>query len=219
MISTSTLEVSYLRNKKIAFIGDSITADNRSNYISLLLQQLTETIDVNTIEIVNDGVDSSSIIDALDRLPELIIEENPDIFIVFIGVNDSKIFKKVECPLLSPDRYYQAYKILLERIDAEGPKDKILMTMPELLFDEINNGPFLANYWYWKPEIYVEYVNIIKKLAEEHSCHIADIYEAFKHTNIKERLFYDDGVHPNIYGHKIIATELLKTIKHIGSIK
>ncbi|MBI5824616.1 MAG: hypothetical protein HZB18_11355 [Chloroflexi bacterium] len=49
-------------------------------------------------------------------------------------------------------------------------------------------------------------------MASDRKLFLADVYDAFKVNKKKNRLFYEDGVHPNIYGHKIIASEIVKSL-------
>ena len=139
---------SWLADTTIAFIGDSITADGRSNYVSLLMSTLSDHVDASGVNVVNAGVDSSSVIDALDRLPDILLEHDPDVCVFFLGVNDSKIFHGIEKPLLSVNMYKDGYAHLLDAADKGRSRTKVLLTIPPLLFDEIKTGTFLANYWY-----------------------------------------------------------------------
>ena len=205
--------ISRLLDMKLCFVGDSITAEKRSNYVTLVLDMLSETVDISRIKIANVGIDSCSIINALDLIPDILLEEDPDIFVIFIGVNDSKIFRRIDRPLIPVTLFEESYSALLSRIDADRLRHKVLVTIPPLLFDEIEKGEFLANYWYWDPSMYSGYVDCIRRLANKHNCIIANVHEAFKHANNGgKRLFYEDGVHPNIYGHKVIAGEIVTAL-------
>ena len=209
--------ISNLLDMKLCFVGDSITAEKRSNYVTLVLDILSDRVDLSQFRITNAGVDSSTIINALDLVPDILLEEDPDIFVIFIGVNDTKIFRRIDRPLIPITLFEESYSALLSRIDADRLRHKVLVTIPPPLFDEIINGEFLANYWYWDSSMYVEYVDCIRRVADKHNCIIAEVYEAFKHANNGgKRLFYDDGVHPNIYGHKVIAGEIVTALIHLA---
>ncbi len=210
--------LSWLRGKKIVFIGDSITADNKSNYVTLTINEIANKIDVNSLGVVNYGVDSYSIHDALDMIPEIIIEEDPDVFVIFIGVNDSKVFHYLNRPLIAPDLFKDSYSALLDRIDASGGmRYKVLVTLPALPFDEIDSGEFLVDYWYWKPSLYLQYTEAIRELGNRERCSVAEIYESFRPTESNGvRLFYEDGVHPNIYGHRIISDAVVKALSNLA---
>lgn len=202
----------WLLGKTIVFIGDSVTADSRSNFVTLLTESLSDQIDYTKVNIVNSGVDSSSVVDALDRIPDVLMDNDPDLFIILLGINDSKIFHYINKPLLTPEVFKETYINVLMRIDAYKINRKILVTPPPLLFDEINEGSLLHNYWYWIPSDYEKYITIIQEIGRQFNASVADVYHAFKEDRSGHRLFYQDGVHPNIYGHKIIATQILNKI-------
>jgi lysophospholipase L1-like esterase len=205
----------WLEGKTIAFIGDSITADLKSNYVTLVANKLTDFINMTNVTIVNSGINSSSIVDALDRLPDLFWESDPEVVILFIGINDSKVFHHIEQPLIRSDVFAESYSALIRRLDAQRVRKKILINLPALMFEEIRQGDFLKDYWYWIPDLYMKYNVVIEDIAQQHNCLVADIYSAFKKSKY-QRLFYEDGVHPNIYGHKIISHEVLECLKSLG---
>lgn len=70
----------------IVAIGDSITVGVGASFIDFsYVNRLSEAVG---IDIINEGVSGDTSRDVLDRLPS-IIEQNPDIAIVFIGGNDA----------------------------------------------------------------------------------------------------------------------------------
>jgi lysophospholipase L1-like esterase len=208
---------SWLEHKKIAFVGDSVTADLRSNYVTLTMNGLAEQIDASSLTVINSGVDSSSAVEALDRAPELLIEDDPDVIVVFLGINDSKIFRSIDRPLITSDLFTESYRSLLDCLDHNRLRRKVLVTPPPLLFDEILSGDFLKDYWYWTPSSYLEYVVAIRELANRPDSALADVYSAFERHKGRNRLFGEDGVNPNIYGHRIIAASVLDALASFGS--
>ena len=215
-IQDQTSLYSWFKGKKIAFIGDSVTADLTGNYVTMVADRLASLLDASSIEIINSGVDSSSVLDALDRLPDVLIESDPDVFVFFLGINDSKIFRQIDRPLLSSTEFEKSYTSLLDLADAERQRLKILVTIPPLLFEKIKNGTLLEKYWYWIPADYEKYVKAIRKIAIRKNCVIADVYNQFQNPNTKlDKLFKDDGVHPNIYGHRLIADTVMKSLLNL----
>jgi len=200
----------------IAFLGDSITADNRFNYTSMLINMLSEKMAIENIDIINSGVDSSSIFDALDRIPELFCENDKiDIIFVFIGVNDSKIFYGVDKPLVPINIYKEKYIDLLSLIKLKSTETQIvLINLPYLDFDKINNSDLLSDYWYWNIEEYCLYNNSIFELTREFNIGFVDIYNSFlMKANELSSYFTFDGVHPNAKGHQLIAQKILDLLQ------
>lgn len=214
----TTPSLSWLTGKRVAFVGDSITADLKSNYVTLTVDLLADVTNVRSMTIINSGIDSSSVPDALDRLPDLLLEYNPDIYVIFLGVNDSKIFRSINQPLISPKMFEECYARLLDGIDHGAVQSKILVTPPPLLYEEIRTGEILKDYWYWQPDLYIEYVNIVKRLAKRPGCELADAYASFEATGEGlSGLFFEDGVHPNIYGHRLIAKSVFDALSRLPS--
>jgi acyl-CoA thioesterase-1 len=210
----------WLQGKSLAFIGDSITADLRWNYVTLCVDKLADHVDVTSMTFVNSGVDSSSILDAMDRLPDILIEHDPDVLVVFIGVNDSKIFHSSGKPLMSAEVFEQSYATFLQCADAKRCRQKVLVTIPPLLFGRIRSGELLKTYWYWTPEHYAEYVHAIRRVASHPVCVVADVHDLFlREGDGLARLFDTDGVHPNIYGHRLIARVILEALGELGELR
>lgn len=217
-MSTSSSSLAWLKGKRLAFIGDSITAELRWNYVTLVVDRIADQVDVGTMTIVNSGVDSSSILDALDRLPEVLIEHDPEVLVVFVGVNDSKIFRSTGQPLMPPKVFAESYANFLDQVDHIMVRRKVLVTPPPLLFKEIEAGDLLKDYWYWEPTLYMEYIKAIRKLEIRPSCVIADAYMSFSKQSVeRNRLFDVDGVHPSIYGHRLIADVVLNALRSLGN--
>ncbi len=203
---------SWLEGKSIVFLGDSVTAERRSNYISLFLNKLSEEIDTSKVGVINSGVDSNTVLDVLDRVPDVLYESNPDIVSIFVGINDSKVFHHIKKPLLSPELFKESYQLLIDRINVKRKRTFLLITPPRLLFEEIDKSNFLDDYWYWIPSQYEKYIQAIEDVASANDCLLVDVYKAFIGNRSNKRLFYEDGVHPNIYGHKIIAEEIANAL-------
>jgi lysophospholipase L1-like esterase len=204
--------ISSLIGKRIAFLGDSVTADTRSSYVTLIMDFLSNGIDATTIDVINSGVDSSSVYDAIDRIQD-VLEMDPDIFIIFLGINDSKIIEFVNKALVDVDSFERSYSMLLDRIDSKRKRTVILLTLPPLLFEKIDKGNLLKEYWHWNFDDYLKYNNVIQRIGLQHDSIVADIYSEFvNYDGDLGKLYYDDGVHPNIYGHQIIANAVLKAI-------
>lgn len=215
MINEDVKRVRWLESKTIAFVGDSVTADKRHSYVSMVVDRLADLIDVSTINVINDGIDSSSICDALDRLPAL-LEQDPDVIVICLGINDSKIFWHVDKPLLYPEVFETIYKTFLERADFPRIRKKVLVTPLNLLFDDIRNGDFLTDYWYWEKQLYYKYIEAIRRLADGTMSSLADANVILADKENIQKYLCTDGVHPNVYGHRVIAEAVLHALITLG---
>src|SRR6478672_4650043 len=86
LLSCTTMQ----KKKRIIFFGDSITefASRPGGYISDISEMLVKNKLENNYELVNAGVSSNKIYDLYLRMDEDVISKNPDVVVIFIGVND-----------------------------------------------------------------------------------------------------------------------------------
>lgn len=201
-----------LQRSSIVFFGDSITADTRANYISLLFSALEEQRDTSSVEVVTSAIDSSTIFCVLDRLPDLLIEHEPSIVSLFVGINDSKRFRYIDRPLVPVDAFEYGLSAFFDRAKVNWGTTKFLvMGLPPLCFDKIRQGEFLSEYWYWDEDEYAEYNRRIQKVAKYAKARFVDLDAVYgKAGGRRESLFISDGVHPNIKGHRLIAQAWLE---------
>lgn len=197
---------------KILFIGDSITDANRDNtdptdlgegYVSLLAEKLRPLYENMSFTFVNKGVSGNRIFDIAERLERDCIAENPDIVILFEGINDvwHKYSHGIEFDL---DAFSACYESVAAKIKESGAK--LIIAEPFLL-----NVPDKKRF---RKEFDPE-VAAIKKIAEKY----ADAYIAFDEifTGVSKSVsisaYSADGIHPTHRAARLIADNLIKKIR------
>ena len=110
--------------KKVVLFGDSITEGKniRSSFAKILADKLKKYI------ILNKGVSGNIILDAVNRLENDVIRENPDIVIIFFGINDAQIRAKfIEKQLNKPNKKNKEFlrKLRILKLRLLGGKSKI----------------------------------------------------------------------------------------------
>ena len=197
---------------KILFIGDSITAANRDKtdptdlgegYVSLLAEKLRPLYENMSFTFVNKGVSGNRIFDIAERLESDCIAENPDIVILFEGINDvwHKYSHGIEFDL---DAFSACYESVAAKIKESGAK--LVIAEPFLL-----NVPDKKRF---RKEFDPE-VAAIKKIAEKY----ADAYIAFDEifTGVSKSVsisaYSADGIHPTHRAARLIADNLIKKIR------
>jgi lysophospholipase L1-like esterase len=163
------------------------------------------------IELVNQGIGSNVITSecpaypasrgaaAMDRVEEDVIAHNPDLVFLSYGLNDSR-------GGTTTLEFRRAYQQLIDRIREKiNPTIVMLNTyyMHEILYTECNN---------WEQSSYdvTEVFNlIIRQLAENNDCILADIYAAEIGV---DWIIDNDHCHPNDLGHRIIANRVFEAI-------
>lgn len=179
----------------------------------MLNNMLSKKTRIENINILNSGIDSSNIFDAIDRIPELFSENAKiNLIFIFIGVNDSKRFHGLEKPLVPINVYREKYKDLLNLIKIKDSETQIiLINLPYLVFDKIKDSELMKNYWYWDINEYELYNKSILELAKIDNLRVVDIFNSFRNNLPNLSSFYtNDGVHPNAKGHQLIAENIFQ---------
>ncbi|MBP3705717.1 MAG: SGNH/GDSL hydrolase family protein [Clostridia bacterium] len=205
-----------LKDKVIAFLGDSITygagtTDKSFTYPELLKNSLGLKEALNCamggtlVAPMNNKADErlwhNPFVDRVES-----IDINSDVIIVLGGTND---FWVGDIPLGSindttVDTFYGAYHVLLQRlINRFYNKQIVVLTPPHRLNETVvKNG---------KEYAFKSYVNAMKEVAEYFAIPVCDLYATCgiqpKVEILKETLI-PDGLHPNDAGHRKIFERL-----------
>ena len=213
-----------LENKKINFLGDSITEGVGTScqehiYLNILKESVglfearnygisgtRYAIQAGTQSRPKDNfVDVNSFSERFERM-----EDDADIVIVFGGTND---YGHGDAPIgkfsdRTPETFYGACHYLYSGLVRKYPGKEIVIMTPLHRCNELSEYGDAKETRYGSLK---EYVDIIREVAEYYSLPILDLYassglqpevEEIKNTYIP------DGLHPNDLGHQIIAHKL-----------
>ena len=209
-----------LKNKKIAFLGDSITegvgaSAGKNRYVDVFSE-------LSKCKPVNLGVSGTRIAKQIkptvespsfDEYFALRIEKIPqdtDIIVVFGGVND---FLHGDAPFgafgdTDINSFCGAVYNLFVTLYTRFPDALIVDITPLHNIYELSsvrgNGTV-------REHLFIDYVKIIKKTCAFLSVPILDLYSASNMQPLVETLnkkYFADGLHPNDLGHKNIAERL-----------
>lgn len=199
-----------MTRQKIVFIGDSITEWGRfedpegmgDNYVRLIRDQLA-TQHHETPEIINKGIGGNRITDLKERFDQDVIQLNPDLVSISIGVND--VWRQLDSEDLdqvTPERYESIYHELLQAVQSQT-KAKIVLMEPTIIEEDVlaeGNQRMKA------------YVEIVRQLSATYDATLVKTYEAFidylhKGTNLP---LTTDGVHMTSTGNQLMAQTWLR---------
>lgn len=203
--------------KKIAFIGDSITEgyphdklDENDIYLNVIKEKL------NLEEVYNFGYSGTHLVGdhygdgASRRYWE--VNEDADAVIVYMGVNDY-LHQVDTSPIgtatdTDDSTFYGGINVLIEGLTRRFFGKQILFVTPlHCNNDEDTNdltGLTLKGY-----------VDIIKERCEYYSIPYVDLFnEARVNPNLEfhYNTYTFDGLHPNKFGHRIIAEKIIKKL-------
>ncbi len=200
---------------KILFQGDSITDAGRDRndfhdmgqgYAKFASAMIADSFPDTEIEFINLGISGNRSDNLLARTERDIVDIQPDIVSILLGVNDVWHRTPPDVKMnITDEQFEENYRAVLERI-RKGTNAKLLMIEPFLLYAPDKE--------YMREEI-DRIRAIVRKLAEEY----ADVYlpmgEIFTTAlpSAPQPDFYSaDGVHPNADGACFLAEHYLHAI-------
>lgn len=205
---------------KLLFFGDSLTD---------MYRNFDKTVDMSTsygtgfvfdvaaqlmyehpgfYQIVNRGQGGNKVTDLVSRYYEDVIQENPDVLTILIGVND--VWHEIITHSGNPiDVFEKTYFELVRDIQSRLPNTKIIIMEPFFL-----EGSATKDIWGPMQEIH-KYAAICEKVAKETGCIYIYLQKAFddaiKNGGSTQMLF--DGLHTNPGGAHLIATKWLEVFR------
>ena len=193
VFETSTYNTNSVNPIRVACIGDSITV---TNYPSDLQSMLGDRYIVRSFGVIGSTVLIDTYTPYFYQIAFSVAKKFlPDMVIVMLGTNDARTdnFKSI-------DRFVADYMKLISRIQALESKPKIFLVKPPPIFDNV---------------LELKSVNLlegviprIEQVTDKLGLSIIDVYSALE--NHPE--YFQDGVHPNNEGARLIAEEVYKTI-------
>ena len=203
-----------LKNKKINFLGDSITEGaGASLYENCYVEVLKRKFSL--AEARNYGIGGTRI--ARQRIPSAEakfdrdfpsrvgeMEEDADMVVVFGGTNDHG---HGDAPIgcesdRTPDTFIGACHTLYASLKEKFSCPIVVLTPLHRALENREDGIELK-----------DYVNLIKEIAPQYGLPVLDLYEksAINIATLSE--LTGDGLHPNDRGHEILAEEIGKYLQ------
>ena len=208
------------QSTKIIFLGDSITEQGESfddGFISLLRQNLSQ----EEFELVGKGIGGHKVSNLLTRYKADVIDLNPDIVFIYIGIND--VWHKYDFGTGSDiDLYEKGLRTIISDIKSLG--SEIVLCTPTVIGE--NTGDFVLGNQFKDVET-TEKMNsdldtfseVVRKLSNEYETELLDLRKIFMDYLAENNINNDaagilttDGVHLNEQGNKLIADQMIKFI-------
>jgi len=211
------LMTSFVSQKKtrVIFFGDSITqaGAGTGGYI-LRIDTLCKTEGKgDNYEFVGAGISGNKVYDLYLRIDNDVLAKEPDIVIIYIGVND--VWHKATSGTgTDPDKFERFYQAIIDKLKAKNIK--IILCTPAAIgektdFSNPQDGDMN------------EYSNIIRRLAKKNELSVVDLRQTFHNYALqnnpenKDRgILTTDRVHLNAKGNQFVAEEMWKAIKQLN---
>jgi isoamyl acetate esterase len=189
---------------KIVFFGDSITQQgvNPGGYLDKMKAMLDAKGIKDNYQLIGAGIGGNKIYDLYFRYEEDVLVHNPDVVVIWVGVND--VWHKTSYGTgTDADKFEKFYVALIKKFQSKGIK--VVLATPAAIgerTDFSNQQDGDLNY----------YSQIIRNIAAKFDCPVADFRKEFlkhnlaKNTANKESgILTTDRVHLNEAGNQLVA--------------
>ena len=202
------------KKTRVIFFGDSITQAGISagGYIKRIDSMCKAEGREANFEFVGAGIGGNKIYDLYLRLDNDVLAKEPDVVIIYIGVND--VWHKSSSGTgTDADKFEKFYQAIIDKLKAKNIK--IILCTPAAIgektdFSNPQDGDMNA------------YSNIIRGIAKKNELTLVDLRKAFLEFNLKNNpdnkdrgILTTDRVHLNPRGNQLVADEMWKVIKDL----
>lgn len=211
LIMASMIFMTQQKKTRIVFFGDSITQAGvqPGGYIALMNEQLKAKNATDQYELIGAGIGGNKIYDLYLRADEDVLTKNPDVVVIWVGVNDVW-HKALYGTGTDADKFEKFYTALIKKLQAKNIK--VFVATPAAIgerTDFSNQQDGDLNH----------YANIIRKLAAQHSCGLIDLRKSFLDYNLahnkqneEKGILTTDRVHLNEKGNNLVATQMMQSL-------
>lgn len=198
--------------KKVIFFGDSITEAGvkPGGYIVKVGELAAKENKTDQYEFVGAGIGGNKVYDLYLRLEDDVLNKNPDVVVIYIGVNDVW-HKQSHGTGTDYDKFEKFYSALIKKIQAKGAK--VILATPAVVGERTDFSNELDG-------DLNRYSSLIRTLAEKNKLPLVDLRKAFLEynkvnnpENKESGVLTTDRVHLNDKGNDLVANEMWKAIK------
>ncbi|HID56270.1 TPA: hydrolase [Candidatus Poribacteria bacterium] len=199
--------------ERVVFIGDSITDAGKGDdpnglgfgYVSIIASLVTAAYPERRIHFINKGVSGNRIVELRERWWGDVIELKPNWVSISIGIND--VWRRFDgrphlaVPL---NDFISIYRTLIEDTLSLTRANLILMET-SVIGEDLESRP---------NRMLSSYNDAIRGFARHYDAILVPVNRAFRKAILSRPGFRwtMDGVHPNPYGHMLIALTWLKSM-------
>lgn len=203
------------KKTKVIFFGDSITElgvkDKPYKGYVLVTDSLCKAENKgDQYDFIGSGISGNKVYDLYLRLEEDVLSKNPDVVVIYVGVND--VWHKTLLGTgTDPDKFEKFYHAILRKLKEKNIK--AILCTPAVVGEKTDfSNPLDGDL--------NRYSNIIRDMAKKNNLPLIDLRKTFLDYNKannpenKEReILTYDRVHLNTKGNQLVAAEMWKTIK------
>lgn len=198
--------------KRIIFFGDSITQQGvgPGGYVTLLQKMVAQTGAKEPAELIGAGIGGNKVYDLYLRMEEDVLDKNPDVVVIYIGVND--VWHKATSGTgTDPDKFERFYTAIIKKLQARNIH--VIVCTPAVIGEKADNSN-------QQDGDLNRYSQIIRMVAKNNNLPVCDLrkafmeYEAANNLDNKESgVLTKDRVHLTDKGNQLVADLLLPLIQ------
>ena len=200
------------KKTKVIFFGDSITQQgaNSGGYIMRVDSMCKKEGPGDKYEFIGAGISGNKVYDLYLRMEDDVLAKNPDVVIIYIGVND--VWHKATSGTgTDANKFEKFYNAILKKL--KDRNIKAIVCTPATIgektdFSNQQDGDMNA------------YSNIIRGIAQKNNLPLVDLRKAFLDYNLKNNpenkdrgILTTDGVHLNAKGNQLVADSMWRAVK------
>ena len=200
------------KKKRVVFFGDSITQQGvePGGYITRIDSICKLENKAAEFEFIGSGIGGNKVYDLYLRLDDDVLAKNPDIVVIYIGVND--VWHKASFGTgTDPDKFERFYNAILKKLKERNVK--VILCTPAVIgertdFSNQQDGDMNR------------YSVIIRGIARKNNLLLVDLRQKFldynkQHNpdNKESGILTRDRVHLNEKGNQLVGDELWKGLK------
>ncbi|AUD07390.1 SGNH/GDSL hydrolase family protein [Spirosoma pollinicola] len=207
LLTVGLLAMSAAKPTRVVFFGDSITQAGvgPGGYIDRLKKMLPS----DQFELIGAGIGGNKIYDLFLRMDDDVLAKQPDVVIVWVGVND--VWHKASFGTgTDPDKFVKFYEALVKKLKAANAR--VMLCTPAAIgektdFSNQQDGDLN------------QYSQLIRDLAKRQNIPLIDLRKAFLEYNMKNNpenkekgILTTDRVHLNEAGNILVAEQMQKAL-------
>jgi lysophospholipase L1-like esterase len=210
MIKNKAMDKDGKTKLKIVLFGASTIAF-RGN-LKVASMQLQEHMDAKglAVEVINSGVRGNNTNLALARFENDVLNHEPNMVFIMLGINDSAIDVKdgKKEPRVSKGKYVENIKVMVDELLKRKIIPVLMTTQPMVMTENLeslyNFPPYSERGFNF---MLLEYVQALRNISKEKSVDLIDIFKIFKDkykTDDELKKVLPDGMHPGEEGQTLI---------------
>lgn len=203
------------KKSKVIFFGDSITelGVKPGGYVTRV-DSMCKVDGKNALyDFIGSGIGGNKVYDLYLRLEEDVLAKNPDIVVIYVGVND--VWHKTLLGTgTDPDKFEKFYAAILKKL--KDKNIKAVLCTPAVVGEKTDmSNPLDGDL--------NRYSNIIRDIAKKNGLPLIDLrkkfldYEKDNNPENKEKdILTYDRVHMNAKGNQFLADAMWQTVRSLN---